>query len=94
MPTQINKGRKLEIYNFSVDTGGSTIVINDKNVNSFLIQCRTAVDLLLRESASGDYFTIKSGTVLTLDIQPNTLEPFHITSGSGTVVVEIIAHRS
>ena len=94
MPTETTKGKKIEVYNFSVDTNGSTIVINDKNVNTFVIQCRTAVDLYLRESAgAGDYFTIKSGTVFTLDIQPGSYEPFHITSGAGTVVVEIVAHR-
>lgn len=94
MAIQTNAGRKVEVYNFSVGTAGSTIIINDKDVNSFVIQCRTAVDLYLRESAAGDYFTIKAGTALTLDIQPDTLEPFHLTSGSGTVTVEIIAHKT
>ena len=93
MAVQINSGRKVEVYNFSVDTSGSTIVINDKNVNSFIIQCRESVDLYIRESAAGEYFTIKAGSSLTLDINPDTLEPFHLTSATGTVNVEIIAHK-
>ena len=93
MSVQTNSGRKVEVYNFSVTTSGSTIVINDKDVNSFVIQCREEVDLHLRESAAGDYFTIKAGSSLTLDINPDTLEPFHLTSASGTVTVEIIAHK-
>lgn len=94
MPTNTTAGHKVEVYTYSIDTNGSPIVINDKNINRFKIQCRTAVDLYLREGGgASDYFTIKSGTVFELDIQPGSLEPFHLTSGSGTVTVEIVAHR-
>ena len=92
MATATTKGRNIHIWNFSVDTNGLKIVLNQK-VNAVHIQCRTAVDLQLREGGGDtDYFTIKSGTVFILDINAANLEPFHITSGSGTVTVEILGY--
>ena len=91
MATFTSKGSEIHIWNFTIDGTGSRIVLNQK-VNGVHIQCRTAVDLLLREGDAGDYFTIKSGTVFFLEMHPGNLEPFHITSGSGSVVVEIVGY--
>lgn len=93
MAQAVNAGTDLRVFNFSVTTTGTPIVINDKRLNSFIIQCRTSVDLYLRESGgANDYFTIKAGTAFVLDIRANDPTPFHLTSASGTVTVEIIGH--
>lgn len=92
MATAVNTGRDFFVWNFSVGTNGSTLVLNQK-VNSLVIQCRTGVDINIRRSAgASDYFTLKSGSTLTLDIGTNNLAPLHITSTSGTVVIEVIGH--
>ena len=93
MATFTSKGSEIHIWNFSIDaTDGSKIVLNQK-VNAVSIQCRTAVDLELREGGGDSaYFTIKSGTVFLLDLHATSLEPFHLKSGSGTVNVEIIGY--
>mgnify|MGYP001612908417 CR=1 FL=1 len=93
MATTTSSGTDIRVFNFSVTTDGIPITINDKSINSFVIQCRTAVDMYLRESGgAGDYFTIKAGAAFTLDIRANDFTPFHLTSASGTVVAEVIGH--
>lgn len=91
MSTAVNSGREFRIWNFSVGTSGSEIVLNQR-VNSVTIKCRTNVDLELREGGgAGDYFTIPGGTSLELDSLPQQLSSvFYLTSTSGTVNVEII----
>jgi hypothetical protein len=93
MAQTTNSGRDFRIVNFSIPTTGGEIVLNDKYANSYVIQCRTAVDIQLRRSGgASEYFTIKSGTALTLDCAAPTNEVFHATSTSGTVVIEVIYH--
>ena len=90
MATSVNKGQDLHVWNFSVGTTNTQLVLNQK-VNHVQIQCRTAVDLEFYESTgSADYFLIKSGTVFTLDLNARDLKPFAIRSTSGTIVVEIV----
>ena len=93
MSMATNAGTDIRVWDFSVLTTGTNIVINDKRINTFAIQCRTAVDIQLRESGgAGDYFTIKSGTVFVLNVRANDPTPFHLTSTNGTVNVEIIGY--
>lgn len=91
MSTTTNAGQGFRIWNFTLSTSFQKIVLNQK-VNSILIQCRTAVDIYIDEDNSGtDYFTIKAGSALTLDLSTRTLEPFSLKAASGTPVAEIIA---
>lgn len=94
MSTSINHGTSFRVYNVSIPTttGGTAVVINDKDANAFYIQCRTATDIELYEgTGSSTYFTIKAGTVLRLEMNARNYTPFAIRSTSGTVNVEIIA---
>lgn len=92
MSSTINYGTGFFIWNFSVPTTGASIVLN-QDVNSVVIQNRTAVDIQLRTSGgASDYFTIKSGTNLPLGVNTTTKTPIHLTSTSGTVNIEIIGY--
>ena len=89
MAQTVNSGREIHIWNFTLSTTATKIVLNQK-VNSLVIRCRTAVDLYLREGGAGDYFTIPAGSSLTLDINTNTYEPFYLSASTGTPVAEIL----
>ena len=90
MAETTNTGRKFFIWNYTVTTSDTPIVLN-QYVNSLLIRCRTAVDIYLRVSAGATpYYTIPSGGSLTLDMATSSLTPFTLTSSSGSVVVEIL----
>lgn len=93
MSTSVNSGKDFFIWNYSVGTSDTPIVLN-QYVNSLLIRCRTAVALDLRESAGAStYFTIPSGTTLTLNLSTRSLTPFSLTSENGTVTVEILGYQ-
>ena len=90
MAQTINKGRRLHVFNITLSTEPTTVTLNQK-VNGFIIQCRTAVDILFYESDGDEnYFTIKSGTVLPIDYKTRNNQPFALASASGTPVAEII----
>lgn len=90
MSTSTNAGKKFRVWNFTLSTSDTAITLN-QNVNSVLIQCRTNIDLYIRQgSGDSDYFTIKAGSSLTLDINTVNLTPFALRAESGSPVVEII----
>ena len=90
MATTVNAGTTFHIWNFTLSTSDTRIVLNQK-VNSLIIKCRTAVDLYLRESAGdSDYLTISAGTSFTFDLSTCNLEPFALRAASGTPVAEIL----
>ena len=90
----VAKGQDFDVINLTVNTTGSEIdpsLSPDRKANAFIIQARTAADLLLsREQNATNYFTIKSGTVLHLDLKSAKEQPIFIRSSSGSVVVEVI----
>lgn len=62
------------------------------NAASFLIRCRSAIDLQFRKTAnSAEFFTIPSGSTFTFDVSPaNSQQLFFLRSASATPVAEII----
>ncbi len=89
MAQAINKGTNFQLFEVEVTTTAKQVILNEK-FNSIQIQCRTAVDLELKESAGATkLFTIKSGTILELDYANRNLEPFSLRAGS-SVIAEII----
>jgi len=93
MPTLVSSGQDFRIWNFTLSTSDTQIVLNEK-VNSLIIKCRTSVDLYLRRSGGdSEYFTIPAGSSLTLDILTSNLEPFALRAASGTPVAEIIGNK-
>jgi hypothetical protein len=92
MSTAINYGRNTRVMNVTLSsTADTAITINNKYVNAAIVQCRTAVDMYFRrEQGDSEYFTIKSGTVLTLNLQPTENEPFYLRAASATPVAEIL----
>lgn len=90
MAETVNSGTNFFVWNFSVGTTDTPIVLN-QYISSAVIRCRSSVDIQIRRSG-GDtpYFTIPSGSALTLDITTRTFTPFALTSTSGTVTVEIL----
>lgn len=95
MAELVAKGQDFEILNLSLSATSDTEVdpsaSADRRANGFIIQCRTAVDLLIRLSDGGtQYFTIKSGTVLHLDLMSAREKPFYLRSGTGSVTAEVI----
>ena len=95
MATSINKGTDVQIWNFELNATTDTgVMLNTRFVNSLIIQCRTAVDIYLRkEQGDTEYFTIKSGTVLHLDVSNRELVPLWLKSASTTPVAEIIGYK-
>lgn len=99
MSTIVNKGSNYEIRNISLNaTTDVPIDFTSRFITSITIQCRTAVDLLLRTTDNGaDYFTIKSGTVFNLDTRVSDQSgggfiAGFLRSGTGSVTVEVIGY--
>lgn len=92
MATSINSGADFEIRNITVNSTTDTPIDFNNRVNSVLIRCRSSVDLYVRYLPNAsDYFTIPSGTSLSLDVsmrRPD--EAFYIRSASATPIVEVI----
>lgn len=95
MSTTVNNGTSIEVYNFTLSSSADTqIVINDKDINTFVIRCRSAIDLYLKSGAGAtNYYTIPSGTSLTLSFNARTLAPFSLKAASSTPEVEIVGIR-
>ena len=90
MATFVSSGSKFRIWNFTLSTDPQQIVLNEE-VNTLVIRCREAIDLYLKpNTGAGEYFTIPSGTALTLDVHTGNLEPFSLHAASSTPVAEII----
>ena len=90
MATVTTGGQEFRIWNFTLATTDTQIVLNER-VNSLVIRCRQQIDIYLRRSSGdSDYFTIPAGSSLTLDVQVRNLEPLALRSASGTPVVEIL----
>ena len=90
-------GNNLQVQVLSIPSTSDVQIGFNQAVNSVTIQCRTGTDLQLRTSpSSSDFFTIKSGTTFTLNIQSRvnldaTYDmPLWLRSGTGTVNAEII----
>ena len=92
----VSKGQDFEIINSTVNTTGAEIdpsLSPDRKANSFTIQARTSADLLLSRELNGtQYWTIKSGATLSLELKSAKEQPFFVRSTSGTVVVEVIVY--
>lgn len=96
MATLTASGKLAELLNLTLST--SDIQIGFVNLcTTVMIKARTAVDIQVRTSPSApNYFTIASGTTLTLSLTGNTqggsIQPTNIwlRSLSGTPVAEII----
>ena len=90
MGTTTNAGRNFNIWNYTVTTADTSIALT-QYANSFIIRCRTAVDIYLRTSVgAATYFTIPANTSFTFDLATSTTTPFVLRSSSGTVIVEIL----
>lgn len=90
MAVATNAGQDFRVWNFTLSTSDTQIVLNRK-VNSLVIKCRTSVDLYLRRGGgASDYFTIAAGSSFTLDVATPNLEPFALRAASGTPVAEIV----
>ena len=69
------------------------------HISDFAVQARTAVDMIISTSAAaitaGDYWTIKSGTSMSLKkvIGRSDLTLFYAVSGGAASIVEIIPLR-
>lgn len=97
MSTVVNSGKDFSIQNVTVPASAPiavtipTTLLNPDRVSSVIIQCRTSVAMqLTRNSGDGNYFTIPSGTALSLDISTLSSPCFYLQSASGTVIAEII----
>ena len=95
MATIVAKGQDFEILNITlsatVDTEVDPSASGNRKANAFIVQCRTAVDMLARLTDQGtQYFTIKSGTVLHLDLMSMREKAIYLRSASGTPVAEVI----
>ncbi len=74
--------------NASTYTGVS---LEQTNVITVLVQCRTSVDVLIASSSSPTvYFTLKAGISIEIDVNSISDPIFYAKSGSGNVVLEIM----
>ena len=83
-----------------IDAAGWTLIdLSNAAVSSVLIQCRTAVDILIGESNNpGEaYWTLKSGTSLSLDLDGvqlgSAFKKLYAKSSAGAVKVEVLYLR-
>lgn len=91
MATITTSGQDFQIRNITVNSTTDTPIDFSQKVVTALIRCRTAVDLYVRHNDNdADYFTIPSGTTLTLDIARGDNDSCWVRSSSGSVVVEVI----
>ena len=97
MATIISHGTKITIQDYTLSSTDDIQVGFAEPVNAIIIQARTAVDIQVRESRGiSDYYTIKSGDVLTLQlrgqVKDGAVQPTNVwlRSASGTPVAEII----
>lgn len=97
MANIIGHGNKITVKNVTLNDTSDIGVGFDKPVNTVILQARTAVDFYIRDgNAEVDYFTVKSGTVLTLNlfarVNQNGIQAtnLYLRAASGTPVVEII----
>lgn len=99
MSTVTTSGVEMIVKNITLSTTKQGISFAQP-VNKVILQARTAVDILIYEhtgndsggAPSTDYYTLKSGGVLTLDITTGQANKpvFWINVASGTPVVEVI----
>lgn len=96
MATITTAGRDIEVLNITTSTTPKPISFSQA-VNSFVLQARTAVDLNFypkNETGgySANYFTVKSGQSLTLDVAGQAQETVvgWVASTSSTPVCEVI----
>ena len=92
----VTKGQDYEILNITlsatVDTEVDPSASPRRRAKAFIIQCRTAVDMTIRRANNASQsFTIKSGTVLELDVALEAEQGIWIRATSGTPVAEVIA---
>lgn len=86
-------GQNYEIRNISAGTASDTPIDFNNKVSTFIIRCRSSVDIYLRRSNNGaDYFTIPAGATLTLDVTIGNQIVGYVRSSSGTVVIECIGN--
>ncbi len=91
MATFVSSGSNFRVWNFTLSSSDDTQIVLNERVNTLVIRCRSAVDIYLKRSAGAtDYFTIPSGTALTLDVHTGNLEPFSLKAASSSPVAEII----
>lgn len=92
MATAINSGADFEIRNITVNSTTDTPIDFNNRVNSVLLRCRSNIDLYIRyDRNSSDYFTIPSGTSLSLDVSMRRQDDaFYVRSASSNPVVEVI----
>ena len=97
MATIVTGGQYAEILNFTLSSSDDVQVGFTKACNTILIKARTAADIQVRTSRNANhYFTIPSGTTLTLQmvgkIENGVVQPTNIwlRSASATPVAEVI----
>lgn len=97
--TIIGKGRNVEVLNLTLSSTDDIQLGFVNFVNAITIKARTAVDIQLRTTrAAPQYFTIPSGTILTLDLIDNVstggiqAPNLWIRSLSATPVVEVLGY--
>lgn len=99
MATLIAKGRNVEVLNLTLSSTDDIQIGFVNQVNAVLIKARTAVDIQVRSTRGApSYFTIPSGSTLTLDLVDATTASnsaiqatnLWIRSVSATPVVEVL----
>ncbi len=87
----------------AIALNATTYVLIDSSgvpATSFMIQCRTAVDVLLASSSSPAaeaYFTLKAGTAIPIDTEGSPLGKklnMYAKASVGTPLLEIIILKS
>lgn len=98
MATIISNGTLVEVLNLTLSASSDIQIGFTQPINRVIIKARTAVDIQVRTSpGAGNFFTVASGTSLTMDISgriasDGTINPLNlwIRSVSATPIVEIL----
>ncbi len=79
----------------NADTWTEIVLETELSGGSVLVQCRTAVDVLISDNSEPgeDYFTLKSGQVLEVSTSGTSNLGLYAKSSSGSVILEIFEAR-
>ena len=88
--TIVSSGQDFEVLNVSANGSSFVAVTFSEKINSVVLQSRASADFYVSHDSTGtNYFTVKSGSSLSLDVAVGKTIPCYV-KGSGSQTIEAI----